>query len=140
MHMMIRKLSTNQPVRHPARSFTLWLVQSLGAGNAMAENLPVGWTGEFHAAASEASREMSHAHWNDGFGLAQLATDGRQPRAQRHFASHQGPTEHHVTIHEATRKTTRENLIGELAGHLGEIQLRVRDAATSVLTKAHTIL
>ena len=61
MHMMIRKLSTNQPVRHPARSFALWLVHWLGTGHVMAENLPVGWTGKFLAATSDASCGMSHA-------------------------------------------------------------------------------
>jgi hypothetical protein len=139
---MIRKLCTNQPVRHLARSLALRLVHWLGTGHAMAQNLPVGRTGKFKAAASDASCEMSHTS------PAQWPRCGQrrnrwliQPRQRSgHFASHQSPTEHHVTVHEPTRKTTRENPIGELAGHLGADPTACpRCCHFFVLTEARTV-
>ena len=63
------------------------------------------------------------------------------PLRSGHFASHQSPTEHHGTIHESTRKTTRENPIGELAGHLaGDPTACARCRRFCVLAKTRTVL
>jgi len=143
MQMMIRKVSTNQPVSHPARSLALWLVHWLGTGHAMAENLPVGWTGKFQAAASDGSCEISHTSPTQWPRCGQRRNRLMiQPRPRSgHFASHQGPTEHHVTIHESPRKTVRENLIGELAGHLARDPTGCpRCCHFCDLTKARTVL